>query len=162
MECLIVICINLKNLFQTNDETKNKIYSVSIKFPIISNDFLPNKVNETSTLKTICRDPQSKIRETDFYEKTKHTILGNTAFTTSLNKTMNKEKLQYYVNNDILKSTDYVNTSTINNDCKSLSYKSELVFPLINIENEEYDCLALFVVIVTKLMALHNNIIKIL
>ena len=89
---------------------------------------------------TVCRDPNSKSRESDFYKNTKHTILGNTAFSTSLNNTITRKKLQFYINNDIQNSTNYINTSAINGDLTTLSYKSELVFPLIAYSNSNYNC----------------------
>lgn len=134
MDCLFVLCINLKKIFEINND--NVTYSVSIKQPING----IGKINESSTLKTICRDPDSKVRETAYYKKTKHKIINNTAFNTSLSNTINRDRLQYYVNNDIHNSDNYRNSSAINGDNKTLQYKSELVFPLINIENDNFDC----------------------
>lgn len=139
MECLITLCINLKEIFELTSK-RSKNYSISIKFPTMQNNYLIGKVNEQSSIKTICRDPSSMDRESDFYIKTEHTIIGNTAFNNALYKTFTRDKLQYYVNENIPLSKDYLNTSMINSDKSTLKYKSELVFPLINIENNNYDC----------------------
>lgn len=144
IETLFDLCINLKKILELFND-KGMVYSISIKIPVNINKTTitnpeNNFVDEKSSLLTICRDPESKSRESDYYINTKHTILGNTAFSTSLNNTITRKKLQYYINNDIQNSSNYLNTSLINNDLTTIAYKSELVFPLIAHSNNNYNC----------------------
>jgi hypothetical protein len=138
IEVLYDLCVNLKEVFETfNSSTA---YSVSVKIPVNFDANSDVIVDEKSSLQTICRDPNSKERETPFYVQTAHSILGNTAFTKCLNNTITRKKIQYYINNNIQISEDYTNTSAINGDLNTLSYKSELVFPLISYSNNIYTC----------------------
>jgi hypothetical protein len=136
MDAMISFCVNLKQIF---DNKRQGICSVSIKVP------LKGSVNEATSLYTLCRDPlHHKIRSTDAYKKTKHTIIGNTAFQKALNNVLKDNSKKYYINNNIPKSKDYENSSFECHVDNKLPYKSELVYPIIpNLKdvNNNYDCL---------------------
>jgi len=95
-------------------------------------------VDEKASMENLCRDPEFyKIRDTDSYKKTNHTIIGNTAFQKALNNVLKDNKIKYYLNNSISKTKDYENTSKDSSKDGKLSYESELVYPIIPMINDD-------------------------
>jgi hypothetical protein len=130
MASLIEFCANLKKTF---DGITKADCSVSIKVPIQSAD-----VDEKASMENLCRDPEFyKIRDTDSYKQTNHTIIGNTAFQKALNNVLKANSKKYYLNNSISKTKDYENTSKDSIKDGKLSYESELVYPIIPMINDD-------------------------
>lgn len=130
MNAMIIFCDTLKKIF---DRKTKANCCVSIKVPIVESDKL-----ETIELRNLCRDTYHKGRDTEQYMTTKHTIIGNTPYRVIVNKILKKSpKNLAYVNNDIENTKDYDNTSKECNDKGILPYKSELVFPIIPIKNDD-------------------------
>lgn len=130
MNTMIVFCDTLKKIF---DRKTKANCCVSIKVPIVESDNL-----ETIVLRNLCRDTYHKGRDTEQYMAVKHTIIGNTPYRVIVNKILKKShKNLAYVNNDIENTRDYDNTSKECNDKGILPYKSELVFPIIPIKDDD-------------------------
>jgi hypothetical protein len=130
MQALINFCVNLKKTF---DGISKSNCSVSIKVPINSGD-----VDEKASMENLCRDPENyKLRDTQIYKDTNHTIIGNTAFQKALNNVLKDNSKKYYLNNSISKTKDYENTSKDSNPNGKISYESELVYPIIPMINDD-------------------------
>jgi flagellar biogenesis protein FliO len=130
MKALIDFCDNLKKTF--DGITKGNC-SVCIKVPFQTED-----VDANASMQNLCRDPEFyKIRDTESYKKTNHTIIGNTAFQKALNNVLKDNDKKYYLNNAISKTVDYENTSKDSNTNGKLSYESELVYPIIPMINDD-------------------------
>lgn len=135
MNALITMCEKVKMIFDR--KTKGNC-CVSIKVPAGVFTSL-----QTWELCNLCRDSEHTNRDTKDYEKTKHTVIGNTPYIVIVNKLLNtkQEVKPYYMNNDIEKSKDYMNSSSQLYK-NGLPYKSELVYaivPIIKDEAHRYD-----------------------
>ncbi|MDI9363565.1 MAG: hypothetical protein QM541_01345 [Flavobacterium sp.] len=135
MRTMLLFCNNLKEIF---DNTTKSACSISIKVPLGD-----NTVHEKTVLVNLTRDVSHQERDTQKYIDIQHTILGNTAFSYSLNKVMTNDSKKFYVNNNINESENYINTSKTCYKDGKLPYNSELVFPivpLVQINHKNYDC----------------------
>ncbi|MBY0482137.1 MAG: hypothetical protein K2Q21_12325 [Chitinophagaceae bacterium] len=127
MSAMLLFCNNLKTIY---DEVTKSNCGVSIKVPIGD-----NKVDEKTVLVNLTRDINHQDRDTKLYSGVKHTIIGNTAFSSSFNKFMLGQKEKHFINNNINASTNYDNTSRQCYDSGKLPYESELVHPIVPIKN---------------------------
>lgn len=138
IETMIVFCNNLKVIF---DKKTKKKCSVSIKVPS------KGVMEERTIVNNLCRDSiATKVRDTDIYRNTKHTIIGNTPYQKILNNLIKEKKDElFYMNNSINTSKDYENTSKDVYENGILPYESELVCPIIpqvwDKKGNNYDCL---------------------
>lgn len=135
MKSMIVFCNNLKIIF---DKITKSDCSVSIKVPVQD-----TKVTETTNLKNLTRDNSHRNRDTDEYNKTKHTIIGNTAFNNTLNKVITNRSEKYYINNSVNQTHNYLNTSKSCYTGEILPYNSELVHsisPKKTRDSKNFDC----------------------
>lgn len=130
LRSLIIFCDTLKKIFDR--KTKSNC-CVSIKVPVAESDNL-----ETLVLRNLCRDTHHKQRDTDTYKSAKHTVIGNTPYRVIVNKILKQVPQGLaYINNDIDNSKDYENTSRECYDNSILPYKSEFVYPIIPIKNDD-------------------------
>ena len=138
VETLQTLCDNMKKLF--DKKTKGDC-SVSIKVPIQEYDNL-----ESVEFRNLCRDNAHRQRNTEQYQKTRHTVIGNTPYTHIVNHLTNGQtsmKTLAYVNNDIRNSGNYMNTSQPCYPNGVFPYQSELVYPIIpmrNVDNKYTMC----------------------
>lgn len=135
MRSMMLFCNNLKIIF---DKITNSNCSVSIKVPVAE-----NFVSEKTVLKNLTRDNSNKNRDTDEYKKIKHTIIGNSAFNNCLNKVITNKSEKFYVNNNVNKANNYLNTSKSCYPDEILPYNSELVQPITpkkSISPNNFDC----------------------
>jgi hypothetical protein len=122
------MCDTLRVIFERKTHAE---CSVSIKVPV------KNKIQEDAVLKNLCRDSGHLNRDTTKYNETIHTIIGNTPFCYILNNVLKANKNGYhYVNNDIMSTSTYQNTSIDVYTDGILPYKSELVYPIIPMVGE--------------------------
>lgn len=132
---MLIFCNNLKTIY---DKITRGNCCVSIKIPL--QDIA---VHEKTVLKNLTRDVKHKSSDSDEYKGTKHTLIGNTAFSYTLGKVLEKSKEKYYINNDVKGSENYLNTSKNSVPDGILQYESELVHPIIPIishNNKDFDC----------------------
>lgn len=136
ISAMITICDNLKKIY---DKITNSECSVSLKVPLSD-----NKVDEKTVLMNLTRDRAHNKRDTDTYKNIKHTLIGNTAFFTSFSKVIKNSPEKYYINNQVNKTENYLNTSK---DCYEdgiFPYNSELVHPIVPAfaedDSKNYDC----------------------
>ena len=87
-------CDKLKNLF---DENSKVDYSVSIKVPTNGHSFKQCECQ----LRNLCRDKLHEQRDTNRYNQTPHTIIGNTAFSIVISNLISNTDEFAYINNDI-------------------------------------------------------------
>lgn len=129
MKTMIGLCDSLREIFMKKNMCE---CSVSIKVPI------KGELAGDTSVTNLCRDSiHSKKRDTANYKAIDHTILGNTAFTKVLNKTLNPDtKNNAYINNNISGTPDYDNSSAALYPDRKLPYESEIVVPIIPIERE--------------------------
>lgn len=135
MKSMMIFCNNLKIIF---DKTTNSKCSVSIKVPVFE-----NIVSEKTILKNLTRDNANKNRDTSEYSIIKHTIIGNSAFNNCLNKVITNNKEKFYLNNNINKTNNYLNTSKSCYANGILPYNSEMVHPIApskSLNNKNFDC----------------------
>ena len=125
-----LLCDNLKTVFDS--KTKSDC-CVSIKIPV-SNENTPV---ESFVFENLCRDRFHGQRDTDLYMKTKHTVIGNTPFTSIINNIRTSSDQLAYINNNISQSQDYLNTSRVCYSDGKLPYNSELVYPIIPLKNPD-------------------------
>lgn len=130
MNALVTFCETLKKIF--DKKTKGDC-CVSIKVPAGVFDSL-----ETWQLRNLCRDSKHNNRDTQVYDNTEHTVIGNTPYTVIVSKLLDNRHRQkpFYLNNDIENSKDYMNTSKQVYE-KGLPYKSELVYAIVPIKKDE-------------------------
>ncbi len=133
LDAVLTMCENLKKYF---DKKTKSICSVSIKVPLSKTSISISSgkhISSSESVRNLCRDTISaKIRNTDLYNATNHTILGNTAYQKVVLNVLNGDSSKfYYINNDIDSSRDYENTSRAAYPNGQLFYKSELVYPLV-------------------------------
>ncbi|WP_315548022.1 hypothetical protein [Prevotella koreensis] len=127
---MILFCDTLKKIF---DKKTNANCCVSIKVPISIGEKL-----ESLELRNLCRDSSHGDRDTELYRKTKHRIIGNTAFSTIVNNILKENQKQLaYVNNNIPNSSNYQNTSIECYNNRELPYSSELVYPIVPIRGND-------------------------
>jgi len=139
MRIMMTFCNYLKEIY---DKTTDSKCSVSIKVPkydpsVNENTVLMNLTRDTS------RDTSQQRRDTQQYVETKHTLMGNTAFTYCFNKVMANSNERHYINNRINKTDNYQTTSRECYDNGILPYNSELVIPITSIvrdDNKNADC----------------------
>lgn len=124
------LCDKIKEIF---DKKNLCDCSVSIKVPV------KGTVSEKTSIKNLCRDTHSVIRDNPNYEAVNHTIIGNTAFQKVLNNVLRKKEDLFYLNNDITNSRDYENTSKELYENQILPYNSEIVVPIIPSHTKEFD-----------------------
>lgn len=129
MSAMILFCNNLKVIY---DNITKSNCAVSIKVPIGD-----NKVDEKTVLVNLARDVNHQSRDTLKYTNVKHTLIGNTAFSSSFNKFIKGQKERCFINNNISGSTNYDNTSREGYDDGILPYQSELVHPIVPIKNTD-------------------------
>lgn len=130
MNSLCAFCDILKGIF---DRKTKADCCVSIKVP--SGQF---SSIESWVLTNLCRDTSHKNRDTNDYEKTKHTVIGNTPYSVIVSKLLDqkhKEKA-FYLNNDIQGTKDYRNTSRDLYQ-NGLPYQSELVYAIIPAKTDD-------------------------
>lgn len=134
MKLMILLCNNLKTAF---DKILKTECSVSIKVPLSD-----SKVDEKTILMNLTRDHKNGKRDTKTYTNIKHTLIGNTAFSSAFNKVIKNSKDKYYMNNSIHTAQNYDNTSKECYEDGVLPYKSELVYPIIPIKDSigNIDC----------------------
>jgi hypothetical protein len=118
---LLVFCSNLKTIF---DKKTSHFCNVSIKVSTKDN------ITKGGSVVNISRNVEAQDRDTEKYQKTRHTILGNTAFQHVLIKILANENKLFYINNDIKQAKDYLNTSKSVYK-NGLPYSSELVYPIV-------------------------------
>lgn len=130
MKALVTFCETLKNIFDR--KTKGNC-CVSIKVPTGVFNSL-----QTWELCNLCRDKIHSSRDTKDYEAISHTVIGNTPYIIIVNKLLDTKRKSkpYYINNDIENTKDYVNTS-IDVYKDGLPYKSELVYAIVPVKNDE-------------------------
>ncbi|QOG02294.1 hypothetical protein [Flavobacterium sp. MDT1-60] len=133
LKAMILLCNNLKIIF--TDIVKDEC-AVSIKVPIAS------EWNNETLVMNLVRDSEHSSRDTIAYTETKHTLLGNTAFTFCLNKVSSNNTSKAYVNNSVNNSRNYDNTSMALHTDQILPYNSELVFPIVptNLDHQKHNC----------------------
>lgn len=126
---LVSFCNILKKIFDR--KTKGDC-CVSIKVPVGRFETI-----EAWNLENLCRDESHRQRDTQEYERTKHTVIGNTPYTVICNNLLSSKSnpVPYYINNDIENTKDYMNTSR-NLHQESQRYKSELVYAIVPIMGE--------------------------
>ena len=130
MNSLCAFCDILKGIF---DRKTKADCCVSIKVP--SGQF---SSIEAWTLTNLCRDTFHRSRDTNAYENTKHTVIGNTPYSVIVSKLLDqkhKEKA-FYLNNDIQGTKDYRNTSFDLHQV-GLPYQSELVYAIIPAKSDD-------------------------
>ncbi len=129
MNTMIEICDNLSDIFSMKNLSE---CSVSIKVPI------KGDLGGDTSVSNLCRDSRHiSIRDTANYKAINHSILGNTAFTKVLYKTLNPHLKSFaYLNNDIPNTYGYDNTSTSLYEKGILPYKSEIVVPIVPVERK--------------------------
>lgn len=130
MNSMVVFCDILKGIF---DRKTKANCCVSIKVPAGQFSSI-----EAWELTNLCRDTAHKNRDTNEYETTKHTVIGNTPFSVIVSKLLDTkhEEKAYYLNNDIQGTKDYRNTSVgVYHD--GLPYQSELVYAIIPIKSDD-------------------------
>jgi hypothetical protein len=133
---MLLFCNNLKIIY---DKLTKSSCSVSIKVPIED-----NKVDEKTVFMNLTRDTSHKNRDTKEYSETKHTLIGNTAFSFAFNRVMQGQREKHYINNDVKGSKNYENTSKSCSPNGVLLYSSELVHPIVPIisqSSKNFDCL---------------------
>lgn len=130
MIALVTFCETLKSIFDR--KTKGNC-CVSIKVPAGIFTSL-----QTWELCNLCRDRAHSCRDTKDYENMNHTIIGNTPYTVIINRLLDTRRKfkPYYLNNDIENTKDYMNTSE-RLYSNGLPYKSELVYAILPIKNDE-------------------------
>jgi len=130
MDAMIGFCNSLKTIF---DRITKSNCSISIKVPT------QDIVDEKTVLINLCRDSNNyDSRNTQKYNQTNHTIIGNTCFTKTLNSVLLGSEKRYYLNNNIHSSRDYDNTSKgCFESAESLPYKSEFVHAIVPMLNED-------------------------
>ena len=118
----------LKQIF---DKKTRSCCSVSIKVPIceVSN-------MESLVFKNLCRDSQHRQRDTEQYRSVSHTVIGNTPYLQIVNALLTHSDNLGYINNNVDNDDDYLNTSKPCYSDGILPYKSELVYPIIPVKNE--------------------------
>ena len=140
IEAMVFLCNSLKEIF--DDLTKSDC-SVSIKVPIQSAN-----VDVGTSLVNLVRDTDhstpdtKKNRDTQNYRNIPHTIIGNTAFSNSLNKVFQNRSDKYFINNDINGDSSrdtYENTSRQCHENGVLPYQSELVYPIVPLITEDHN-----------------------
>ncbi len=130
MKLLKKICNDLKLFFDNKTHAK---CGVSIKVTLSK-----DKEITSWLFQNLCRDDKSTYRDTEEYQKTAHTVVGNTPYQHVVNKLMNHSTKIAYINNNIPEAKDYLNTSKITEDTV-LPYKSELVYPIIPLKHAKGD-----------------------
>ncbi len=136
MKIMMNFCNFLREIY---NKTTDSECSVSIKVP--KHD---PSVTEQTVLINLTRDTSHHMRNTEKYIGTKHTLIGNTAFTYCLNQVMNNAADKHYVNNSINETKNYESTSKCCYDKGILPYSSELVIPITSIirdSGKNADCL---------------------
>lgn len=130
MNSMCAFCDILKGIF---DRKTKADCCVSIKVP--SGQFSSIEAWELTNL---CRDASHRNRDTNDYERTKHTVIGNTPFSVIVSKLLGikHEEKAFYLNNDIPGTKDYRNTS-VDVYQKGLPYQSELVYAIIPIKSDD-------------------------
>ena len=131
MRIMMTFCNNLRDIY--NKITDGEC-SVSIKVP----KYDPN-VTEHTVLMNLTRDVKHNGRDTQQYSDTKHTLIGNTAFTYCFNKVMTNTKEKHYVNNNINETDNYESTSKDCHENGILPYNSELVIPIVPIKSDKLE-----------------------
>lgn len=136
MIIMMTFCNGLQEIFE---KITNSDCSVSIKVP--KHD---KTVTEHTTVQNLTRDLNHKGRSTVEYENTKHTLIGNTAFSYTFNKVVTNSKEKFYLNNEVNNTKNYENTSKSCNPDGILPYNSEIVLPIVPAYNEknqtQFDC----------------------
>lgn len=128
MAALIFTCNQLKIIFDSLTKTH---CSISIKVSTAS------QITADTTVLNLCRDKDSISRDTEAYKKVAHFVFGNTCFNMILNHISKKKKAKlFYMNNDIPDTKDYQNTSKELYRDEKLPYNSEIVVPILPIEND--------------------------
>lgn len=130
MRALKIFCQTLKTIFDR--KTKGNC-CVSVKVPAGVFTSL-----QTWELRNLCRDDEHKNRDTQDYQNTSHTVIGNTPYIVIVNKLLDTKRRfkPYYINNDIENSKDYMNTSEQLYP-NGLPYKSELVYAIVPVKSDE-------------------------
>ncbi|MBL7737796.1 MAG: hypothetical protein JNK14_01165 [Chitinophagaceae bacterium] len=124
MSVLVEMCDTLKLVF---DRLLRVDCSVSIKLPTRNEPISNNTIVEN-----VCRDESHYIvRTTEVYKNQVHRVTGNTAYNVILENVLNGDRNNfYYLNNNVLKTRDYLTTSRPAYP-NGLPYKSELVYPIL-------------------------------
>ncbi len=137
-QTLANFCQQLKVFFEKKTKTKCAV-SIKVVQNIVGNEQAANAV-----VYNLCRDKESQYRDTDAYKGCNHSVFNNTCYNNILTKITGGKSSNslHYLNNNLPKTKDYNNTSweihkqdKSNNQWK-LPYKSELVLPIIPIENK--------------------------
>jgi hypothetical protein len=152
MKSMMLFCNNLKVIF---DNITKSNCSVSIKVPVAE-----NRVSEKTVLRNLTRDKTNKKRDTDDYKNTKHSIIGNSAFNNSLNKVVTNKPEKYYLNNNVNKTNNYLNTSKACYENEILPYNSEIVHPITpkkSIDPHNFDCHGFICIDSDKVNAFDNK-----
>ena len=136
IQVMIIFCDTIKRIFDKKTKTN---CCVSIKVAILNGDNVSfeNTINSIE-LKNLCRDSRHGDRDTKKYQSIKHGLFANTAYNIIANKIVKENQRHLaYVNNDILNSKDYMNTSKECYTDGKLPYNSELVYPIIPIKTDK-------------------------
>lgn len=152
MTAILSFCENLRLIF---NKTTIGDCSVSIKVPLED-----KVVDEKTVFLNLARDKVHQSRDTKNYDNIKHTLLGNTAFSTVFNNVITNSKTKFYVNNKVNETENYLNTSKCLYENEILPYNSELVFPIIPIKNPNntnFDCLGFICIDSTKKDVFSDN-----
>lgn len=130
MRLLKKICNDLKRFF---DNKTHAICGVSIKVTLSK-----DKDIASWKFRNLCRDDKSTNRDTEEYNRTDHTVVGNTPYQHVINQMIRHSSKVAYINNNIPEAKDYLNTSKIREDM-ILPYKSELVYPIMPLKQVQGD-----------------------
>jgi hypothetical protein len=149
VKAMVLLCNNLKIIYSKLVRAE---CSVSIKVPIADDSIRPQTL-----LCNLTRDSDHGTRDTQEYQKTSHTLLGNTAFSYCLNKVSSNSEKKYYKNNSVNKTDNYENTSKTIYPNGILPYNSELVFPITPIIDGNKICLGFICVDCEKEKAFNSD-----
>lgn len=130
-------CQQLKLFYDKKTQSK---CSVSIK---VFQNIVEYENAANAKLYNLCRDKDALYRDTEIYKKQNHSVFNNTCFRYVLTKITSGKTSNnlHYLNNDLVKAKDYQNTSWAihqkkdSKDMWELPYRSELVVPIIPLEN---------------------------
>lgn len=137
-EAMLAICDSIKSIFET--KTKGTC-GVSIKVPL-SGSITTNPSSQsqfTEAVRTICRDSNFFVRDTEMHKKIRHAIVKNTPLLQIVVKACSPGSSYplFYVNNDIRNTKDYLSTSRETYPQCNLPYNSQLVIPIMPIKPTE-------------------------
>lgn len=133
--CLAELCNKLRDCFNKLTDSN---CCVSIKIIEDTHDgryeMSIEELNRKK-VKNIARDNNHGSRDSEEYKNKDHYIRENTAYLTILGK-LNQTQI-FYRCNDVSRDNDYLTSSPYEDD--TIPYKSELVFPILEKQSDQYN-----------------------